>query len=140
MSEFMIRVGDQDDYHREDMDGLIERLRMSRVRGPLLPYICSSRWASPEMQGKVVGVESKDCRGPHNYISLFGCDKDGEYERSITDEELAELNSNLSKIKDDYPDGECPDCGEEIPDTVWKGEACENCGHVFTGEVETDDR
>jgi hypothetical protein len=139
MAEFVVRVGDQDDYHLEDMDGLAERLRMSRVRGPVIPYICTSSWASENMRGKVVGVESHDCRRD-NYISLF-VSEDGtvEYGRSITEEEWAELNGRLPKVKDDYADGECPDCGESIPDGAWTGESCENCGHVFTGDVLVDD-
>lgn len=34
-------------------------------------------------------------------------------------------------IKDNYPGGVCPDCGELIPDDCLVGQACENCGHVF---------
>jgi DNA-directed RNA polymerase subunit RPC12/RpoP len=34
-------------------------------------------------------------------------------------------------IKGHYPDGECPDCGEDIPDNATEGEECGNCGHVF---------
>jgi len=34
-------------------------------------------------------------------------------------------------IKDLYPDEECPDCGEPIPDSAQEGDACPNCGHVF---------
>jgi DNA-directed RNA polymerase subunit RPC12/RpoP len=37
-----------------------------------------------------------------------------------------------------YPDGKCPDCGEEIPDDVEEGDACENCGHVFWKEVKVE--
>lgn len=33
-----------------------------------------------------------------------------------------------------YPRGECPDCGEPIPKDVVEGEACCNCGHIFTEE------
>lgn len=42
-------------------------------------------------------------------------------------------------VKASYPDGECPDCGEDIPDDVANGEACANCGHVFCIETEDDD-
>lgn len=35
------------------------------------------------------------------------------------------------RVKDNYENGECPDCGESIPDTVVEGESCKNCGHVF---------
>jgi hypothetical protein len=139
---YMVRVGDRDDYHDEgmDMDEVAERLRMSRVKGPLLPYVCSSRYASEEMRGKVVGFEAEGCCGDQGYISLYVATVDTvDYERSLTEEEIADLNSRLPKIKDDYPDGECPDCFEPIPDDVWKGDACENCGHVFTGDVMVDD-
>lgn len=30
-----------------------------------------------------------------------------------------------------YHDGECPDCGEHIPDDVVPGEQCKNCPHIF---------
>ncbi len=35
----------------------------------------------------------------------------------------------------DYDNGECPDCGESIPDDVSEGDECENCGHVFWKDV-----
>lgn len=34
-------------------------------------------------------------------------------------------------IKDHYDNGECPDCGESIPDDCKQGEQCANCDHVF---------
>jgi len=34
-------------------------------------------------------------------------------------------------IKNNYPNGECPDCYENIPDDVSHGDGCSNCGHVF---------
>jgi len=40
------------------------------------------------------------------------------------------------KPKDDYKDGECPDCGTPIGDDVEFGESCPNCGHVFNGPNE----
>jgi len=30
-----------------------------------------------------------------------------------------------------YEDGKCPDCGDNIPDTMVDGGECANCGHVF---------
>lgn len=140
MAEYVVRVGDQDDYHLESEIGdVAERLRMSRVMGPVTPYYAGGAWCDPALRGKVMGVEAHDCRR-NNYISLF-VSEDGttDFGRSITDEELADLNGRLPKVKDDYPDGECPDCGESIPDAAWKGDACENCGHVFTGDVLVDD-
>jgi hypothetical protein len=40
---------------------------------------------------------------------------------------------------DQYPDGVCPDCGEEINPEAVVGEACDNCGHVFVLEAPVDD-
>ena len=38
----------------------------------------------------------------------------------------------INNVKDQYEDGVCPDCGEDIPeDSVFEA-ACDNCGHVFT--------
>lgn len=37
-----------------------------------------------------------------------------------------------SKIKYNYDDAVCPDCGEDIPDDAEDGEECSNCGHVWT--------
>lgn len=34
-------------------------------------------------------------------------------------------------IRNAYPECECPDCGEDIPEDVVDGQACSNCGHVF---------
>lgn len=38
-----------------------------------------------------------------------------------------------------YPNGECPDCGEDIPKLTKNGEECKNCGHVFCEETADDD-
>lgn len=42
-------------------------------------------------------------------------------------------------IKDEYPKGECPDCGKPIPEFATPGESCENCEHVFTESRPNDD-
>lgn len=39
----------------------------------------------------------------------------------------------MNAIKESYPNGECPDCGETIPDNVQEGQQCVNCDHVFCG-------
>ncbi|HOS16057.1 MAG TPA: hypothetical protein PKX15_03435 [Bacteroidales bacterium] len=44
----------------------------------------------------------------------------------------------MNKIKESYPDGKCPDCGDEIPDNVKDGDECLNCGHIFWEEREDD--
>jgi len=41
-----------------------------------------------------------------------------------------------NSIKDSYENGECPDCGDDIPVEVMEGEECKNCGHAFFAEVE----
>src|SRR5579872_6264961 len=35
-------------------------------------------------------------------------------------------------IKHLYEDGECPDCGDPIPDNAVEGDNCGNCEHVFS--------
>lgn len=42
-------------------------------------------------------------------------------------------------IRDFYPKGECPDCGEDIPYDLGDGDECPNCGHVFHKIVSIDD-
>jgi rubredoxin len=37
----------------------------------------------------------------------------------------------MELIRDLYENGECPDCGEEIPVDMVDGGECVNCGHVF---------
>jgi hypothetical protein len=44
------------------------------------------------------------------------------------EEDLAESKA----ILDSYPNGQCPDCQTKIPAIVQEGDACKNCGHVFT--------
>ena len=39
----------------------------------------------------------------------------------------------MNIIKDSYENGECPDCGKNIPDDVSGGDGCSNCGHIFYG-------
>jgi len=38
----------------------------------------------------------------------------------------------FGNVKDEYENGVCPDCQEEIPDGAIEGSDCENCGHVFS--------
>lgn len=40
----------------------------------------------------------------------------------------------MNGIKESYEDGECPDCGEPIPDDIEDGDECPNCGHIFYEE------
>lgn len=42
------------------------------------------------------------------------------------------------KVKEEYEDGVCPDCGEEIPEEATEGESCSNCEHVFCFERADD--
>jgi hypothetical protein len=51
-------------------------------------------------------------------------------ERDIK-EVVQEIKDEVNVIKNDYDYGECPDCGEDIPDCMVSGEECANCGHVF---------
>lgn len=44
----------------------------------------------------------------------------------------------MNAIKESYQDGQCPDCGETIPDDVVDGQACLHCGHVFYEERPDD--
>lgn len=50
------------------------------------------------------------------------------------------LKSNMEpRVIDQYEDGVCPDCGEEINPSLVRGEACDNCGHVFNwGENDSE--
>lgn len=34
-------------------------------------------------------------------------------------------------VQDSYPNGDCPDCGEKIPEEAQDGENCLNCGHIW---------
>ena len=38
----------------------------------------------------------------------------------------------MSKVKDNYSDGACPDCFNDIPDDAKYGDQCVNCTHVWT--------
>lgn len=45
----------------------------------------------------------------------------------------------MNTVKESYHNGECPDCGETIPDDVVEGQACANCEHVFYAERPGDE-
>lgn len=36
-----------------------------------------------------------------------------------------------NKVRENYPNGTCPDCGYAIPDDAFNGYECKICGHVF---------
>jgi hypothetical protein len=38
----------------------------------------------------------------------------------------------MSGVRDEYENGECPDCGDPIPEGAPNESDCENCGHVFS--------
>ena len=38
---------------------------------------------------------------------------------------------DCSAVKSAYPDGVCPDCGENIPEDAAEGQGCTNCGHAL---------
>jgi ribosomal protein S27E len=44
-----------------------------------------------------------------------------------------------TKLQAAYIDGECPDCGDPIPNKAKDGESCQNCGHVFWEDVQEDE-
>lgn len=45
----------------------------------------------------------------------------------------------INHVKDQYEDGVCPDCGQDIPvDSVLEA-ACENCGHIFNESGSDED-
>jgi hypothetical protein len=38
---------------------------------------------------------------------------------------------NIEPVSQNYLCGDCPDCGNPIPESAVHGDACDNCGHVF---------
>lgn len=49
------------------------------------------------------------------------------------------MNDSPQKVKDEYEDGVCPDCGKEIPDAAKHEESCSECGHVWNPPSNVDD-
>jgi DNA-directed RNA polymerase subunit RPC12/RpoP len=49
------------------------------------------------------------------------------------------LNAPVSEVKKAYPEGKCPDCGEEIDPWAEEGATCRNCGHALYSAREDDD-
>ena len=45
----------------------------------------------------------------------------------------------LNPVKDAYEYGDCPDCGQEIPNNVEEGQSCSNCTHVFYSQSGAQD-
>lgn len=56
---------------------------------------------------------------------------------SDVDDKLHQADDE-SPVKDDYENGECPDCGTPIPDEATAGDECSNCGHVFWHAQDND--
>lgn len=97
---FVIRVGDSDDYHVEDdIDGVVERLRMNRVTGPVSAWVFTGVGGDVASLGKVGGIEADGYRR-NNYIALFWGTHDEKAGcgiiRPITPEEIAEINRWLA--------------------------------------------
>jgi hypothetical protein len=56
---------------------------------------------------------------------------DGDQLQDIFDHDMDSDGFFNILVKDYYPDGQCPDCDEDIPQFATAGESCDNCGHVF---------
>jgi len=41
-------------------------------------------------------------------------------------------------VRDNYPDGACPDCQTPIDQDATDGDACPDCGHVFWSALDPD--
>ena len=50
-----------------------------------------------------------------------------------------EKKAKKPRLADEYEDGVCPDCQEEIPKKAKYGDGCTNCGHVFNPPSEDDE-
>lgn len=65
-----------------------------------------------------------------------------EWIKSRNFSEFREPLEALVKVEgaavDQYEDGVCPDCGEEINPTAVLGDECDNCGHVFNWGEDDD--
>ena len=96
------------------------------------------------LEGKGVLTTEKywDCNCLKNFIhpkSQKMCYECGAIEEEQPDSRVSEVliagfsleDGDIKKIKDNYPDGLCPDCKEPIPDNTVSGQKCGNCGHVF---------
>jgi hypothetical protein len=49
----------------------------------------------------------------------------------IPDDTVSAVEEAECFVFSNYPDGVCPDCGEDIPEDATAGDECANCGHVF---------
>jgi len=76
---------------------------------------------------------------PDDDGSIRRRDKDGNCEdvRRPGDDDWDEWAQIFGPfLRDQFDDGECPDCGEPIPYNIGHGDECPNCGHVFHDEKE----
>ena len=73
------------------------------------------------------------------YFPILGITTSDPDAVGILDDESPVLICTESKcIKNDYEDGECPDCQLEIPVSTNEGDECSNCDHVFSYAQEVD--
>jgi hypothetical protein len=81
-------------------------------------------------------LDSDDIVSGYHPINLLGFIITGKF---LEQEYMEVYDPDMdSTIRDLYEDQECPDCHEDIPRGTVDGEACYNCGHVFTAEYEND--
>jgi len=92
----------------------------------------------------LIEVDLAGCEGIHRQqaLDVLAAVVDG----STMSEALSTglFNSSLFELsrlaKPQYEGGNCPDCGEPIPDDATFGDGCENCEHVFVwGHDEGDE-
>ena len=57
------------------------------------------------------------------------CDTDEVFNKKI--ESIKKEMERRKTIKNSYNEGECPDCGEPLPEEICDGYECVNCGHFF---------
>jgi len=79
--------------------------------------------------------------------ALLSVDLDTVKSRSQIEDKLIEAGVLTGEkefrplVRENYPDGECPECGHAIPEDAAPGEECSSCGHVLwdTPEIEEPD-
>lgn len=87
--------------------------------------------------------------------SHFLCDLGGKWEKTSVSDALCVEDDETYRvgepatftedspvypflISDLYPLGECPDCGDDIPDDAVDGTGCIHCGHVFAVSTQAE--
>lgn len=116
-----VEVLSEEPFEFEDLEEVRYEIKYGECSGKIDTIVSNEELDGPTTAKALIAHASEP--------EYFGLDKNGNDAVDVDEDDLA---AHDEAMKNHYEDGECPDCGEPIPDDAVSGSNCSNCDHVFT--------